>query len=137
MDVEFEEVVDRIGQRDGAILRCRMAVFQSERSAGLLAGIEGYVLEVAIGICDLRNLSVLEVLNIKDGEHTCSPVSIVLLRHATGMASPYLQFDSASAPRSVAKKRYIADSNAGIIRRPRAMVFMRRDAERKRKTSND
>ena len=57
MDIELEEVVDRVGQGNRAILCCRVSIFECKRCAGLLAGVERDVLEVAIGIGDLLAVS--------------------------------------------------------------------------------
>lgn len=54
MDYELESVVDAICEVDGAVLGGGEAVFQGERRRGFGAGVEGDVLEVAIGICHLR-----------------------------------------------------------------------------------
>ncbi len=40
---------------------------------------------------------------------TCSPVSIVLFKQVTGIASPYLQIGSANTPPSVRKNKYTVD----------------------------
>jgi hypothetical protein len=53
VDVEFEEVVHGIGERDCAVLRCGDAVPEAERLRGFTACVEGYVLEIASGVCHL------------------------------------------------------------------------------------
>jgi hypothetical protein len=108
VDVEFEEVVHGIGERDCAVLRCGDAVPEAERLRGFIACVEGYVLEIASGVCHLwlRGQCLPTGCRMMDSVvRTCSPVSIVLLRHVTGIESPYLHVDSANAPLRDTKNR--------------------------------
>jgi hypothetical protein len=56
VDVEFEEVEERIGESDGTVQRRGMEVTERERGFGLGTGLERDVLEVALGICDLNSM---------------------------------------------------------------------------------
>lgn len=53
MDVVFEEVEERVGECDGAVLGGGGFVWEGERGGGLVAGGEGDVLEVSVGVGDL------------------------------------------------------------------------------------
>lgn len=66
MDVEFEGVEERVGHGKGAIESCREAMADFERAFGFVAGGEGDVLEVAVGVCDLYVLLAWCLLRIRD-----------------------------------------------------------------------
>ena len=95
MDEEFEQVIEFVGEEvDGAGLCLGEEVLEGEGLRGFVADGEGDVLEVAMAVGDLYVQYIVSVLRSSGRSGgcweilTCSPVSIVLLRHVTGTISP-------------------------------------------------
>ena len=93
MDEELQEVIEFVGEEvNGAGLCLGEEVLEGEGLRGFVADGEGDVLEVAVAVGDLY-VGYVSVLRSSGrsgdlGILTCSPVSIVLLRHVTGTISP-------------------------------------------------